>query len=978
MKRWFDRGRTTGVFNNPAHLLLSLPMALLCAQQLSAQTAINVATVTELRTAISQANAGSGDYVINVAAGNYVLTGAALDNANLSGDLDITKASGNLTIAGAAGAVVDGNGTDRVFHINAGSGVSVTFQNLTIKNGLAVDNGTSLSEARGGGIYNQSGAALTLSNVRLLNNTALGLAGATGADGVALGQDGSPGSPGADSRGGGIYSAGGVLQISQSSLESCQANGGKGGKGGKGKPNFVMPAPSGPYTGGDGGQGAQGGSAQGGGIYLAAGSLLLNEVSIAGAEANGGEGGSGGNGAGGWSFGGYGGAGGKGGDSRGGAIMLGTATGQIGYSTISAGKANAGNGGTGGIGGSSNTGGANVSYAGPGGGGGNGGTGKGGGCYISGGSLSLVNSTLSANQCAAGNGATGGRGGNGIVQDADGGSGGDAGDGWGGGLAVESGSLSINNSTIAYCNALAGNAGAGGAAPPYGGSTAPAQSGPAGSATVSQGGGLYIGLGSVNVSSCLFSNGAAGFGADVYGSLTAGASLFSAAPYGTITPGSGANQVNVNAQLQALASNGGPTLTHALVPTSPAINAGSNTLALGSDQRGTGFARVVGSQADVGAFEYAPPPAPPAAPSVTQPAATLSVNASDYLVQGSAAAGTLVRVYTDLNNNGIVDGLDAIESSQQLAAGVTTFSMLVALTQDSANNFLVTAANAGGESAPADVPTIVEDSMAPAAPIITSPSAPTSTLGPTFSITGNAEAGALVKVYTDLNNDGVINGGDAVVAQFQLAASAVAFAISTPLSASSANNFVVTASDAAANESTPADVPTITETSLPVTAAPSVTSPFAPIAVNAPNFTIEGSAAADSLVRVYSDLNNDGLINGADAVVGQQQLSGGSGTFGISAVLTQNAANNFVVTAQQAGKSESAPVDVATITDNNGVSGGGGGAGGDNGGCTSQDKAASLWWLFSTAILAMWFSLLALSRNATARPGRRSRAGHNH
>ncbi|MBZ0222214.1 MAG: hypothetical protein K8F35_04220 [Dokdonella sp.] len=53
--------------------------------------------------------------------------------------------------------------------------------------------------------------------------------------------------------------------------------------------------------------------------------------------------------------------------------------------------------------------------------------------------------------------------------------------------------------------------------------------------------------------------------------------------------------------LLALAFNGGPTRTHALAAASPAIDAGSNPLALTIDQRG--YARVVGPGADIGAFE---------------------------------------------------------------------------------------------------------------------------------------------------------------------------------------------------------------------------------------------------------------------------------------------------------------------------------------------------------------------------------------
>jgi hypothetical protein len=58
--------------------------------------------------------------------------------------------------------------------------------------------------------------------------------------------------------------------------------------------------------------------------------------------------------------------------------------------------------------------------------------------------------------------------------------------------------------------------------------------------------------------------------------------------------------------LQPLTMNGGSTLTHALGEGSPAIDAGSNDAFLDFDQRGEGFARVVGTEADIGAFEVQP------------------------------------------------------------------------------------------------------------------------------------------------------------------------------------------------------------------------------------------------------------------------------------------------------------------------------------------------------------------------------------
>ncbi len=55
--------------------------------------------------------------------------------------------------------------------------------------------------------------------------------------------------------------------------------------------------------------------------------------------------------------------------------------------------------------------------------------------------------------------------------------------------------------------------------------------------------------------------------------------------------------------LNVLSYNGGSTATHALSPLSPALDAGNNVAFLANDQRGPGFARVIGANADIGAFE---------------------------------------------------------------------------------------------------------------------------------------------------------------------------------------------------------------------------------------------------------------------------------------------------------------------------------------------------------------------------------------
>ncbi len=75
------------------------------------------------------------------------------------------------------------------------------------------------------------------------------------------------------------------------------------------------------------------------------------------------------------------------------------------------------------------------------------------------------------------------------------------------------------------------------------------------------------------------------------------------------------NQVGVvDPDLGPLAYYGGPTQTIALLPGSPAIDAGSNALAvdpstgqpLTTDQRGPGFVRIYNGTVDIGAYEFLP------------------------------------------------------------------------------------------------------------------------------------------------------------------------------------------------------------------------------------------------------------------------------------------------------------------------------------------------------------------------------------
>ena len=73
------------------------------------------------------------------------------------------------------------------------------------------------------------------------------------------------------------------------------------------------------------------------------------------------------------------------------------------------------------------------------------------------------------------------------------------------------------------------------------------------------------------------------------------------------------DQINTDPVLGPLQDNGGPTFTHALLPGSPAIDAGDPNFTPPPlyDQRGPGFDRVVNGRIDIGSFEVqGPTPTP--------------------------------------------------------------------------------------------------------------------------------------------------------------------------------------------------------------------------------------------------------------------------------------------------------------------------------------------------------------------------------
>jgi hypothetical protein len=481
----------------------------------------------------------------------------------------------NILLDGTGHRVtISGGNSVQVFRVISGGTLSAA--NLTISDGL--------SSSAGGGIYND-GSTVNLTNCTLAGHRASGLGqpsggpGAKGFDGrggaifnsgslnaslcsfrqnSAAGGAGSSGTmpyygsagyAGGQGSGGAIFNSG-TLTVDRSVFVNNTATGdvgSPGGPGGRAGPNSIFPG--GPGGGGGGGQGA---AICNFGVLTVGSSLFLDNQALGGAGGNGGDCG--------WGMPSWvppGGAGGVGGSSQGAAICnFGVLT--VGSSLLVDNEARGGDGGNGGQGGSGY-------WTSAGGDGGAAGSGYGSGLY-SASTAAVVNATFAQNVCLGGWGGSGGAGGSNGYQQAPAGAHGADGSGFAA-LHNTNGALRLTNCTVAL------NPGV-----PCGG---------------------LSGAGASLVNTLLASNRPCnGSGAIADG----GHNLSSDASCAFTNTGS----LNLtDPRIGPLADNGGPTLTFALLPGSPAIGAADSAAAPATDQRG--YPRPAGS-ADIGAYEFGFPP----------------------------------------------------------------------------------------------------------------------------------------------------------------------------------------------------------------------------------------------------------------------------------------------------------------------------------------------------------------------------------
>jgi hypothetical protein len=223
-----------------------------------------------------------------------------------------------------------------------------------------------------------------------------------------------------------------------------------------------------------------------------------------------------------------------------------------------------------------------------------GGVPTGGGGIACSGSVAVSNSTISGNIVDVGAVPTGG-----------------------GGIAC-SGSVTVSNSTISG-NTVGGAMNEGGGIG-NGGTFTLTNSTLSGNSAPSGQGGAISNAGQTMIGDTVLNAGASG--GTIFndgGTITSLGYNIASDNGGGVLIGPG-DQINTDPMLGPLQDNGGPTFTHALLPGSPAIDAGdpSFTPPPFFDQRGPGFERVVNGRIDIGSFEVQEPtPTPTPTPSPT-------------------------------------------------------------------------------------------------------------------------------------------------------------------------------------------------------------------------------------------------------------------------------------------------------------------------------------------------------------------------
>ncbi len=263
----------------------------------------------------------------------------------------------------------------------------------------------------------------------------------------------------------------------------------------------------------------------------------------------------------------------------------------------------------------------------------------------------------------------------------------------------------------------------------------------------------------------------------------------------------------------------------------------------------------------------------PPAPTLTSVTPASPANNNSPVVVGSAEAGSTITIYSD--------GNCTTQVATGNAANLASPGITVNVTDDSTNMFSAKATDMAGNSSPcSNALPYVEDSVAPAAPAITSsvPASPSRSIVP--SIHGTAEASASITLYGNENCLGTAIGTGTANASG-------VFAVTATVPAAQVSKLAATAKDAAGNTS-PCSTQFIYEqdaSAVGVPALSQITTPASPSKTSTTPM-ITGSAEANITVRLYADAACQGAVVGTGT-------ADGSGAFSIMVTVGANSTTTF-------------------------------------------------------------------------------------
>ncbi|WP_028773412.1 tandem-95 repeat protein [Shewanella waksmanii] len=241
----------------------------------------------------------------------------------------------------------------------------------------------------------------------------------------------------------------------------------------------------------------------------------------------------------------------------------------------------------------------------------------------------------------------------------------------------------------------------------------------------------------------------------------------------------------------------------------------------------------------------APNAAAPTSTAQTLNADTITLSQSNY-----AENGITIVALADANQDGNADNSTALATD---VVSTGNWSLTLPLTQDASNYFVLRAQDNAGNSSDIAVGDYLEDSTAPAVPVVSSPITTTYTQNIVLDITGtHSENGITVGLYADSDNNGIADNSSVIASDI---VSGNSFTITTNLTDNSNNDFVILANDSAGNNSTAVALVTIVHDNT----APTATVDILTTSLNNPPIagTLTDTGGLASLTYTLSDGSNN-------------------------------------------------------------------------------------------------------------------------